>query len=367
MKQVHQHWDPLLEVVVGSCYVPGFFSWIKNTRLRYQFEQMAAETEEDFQQLISCLKGFGVKTHRPKLPNSVEEIFVGGRYVTPPVTPRDYFIMVGQELWVCRIPNHAHAEKMFGPLRDDPVSQKLWRLDQEQHDCKLGFYKEIFSEIRSQGNPIVMTETDYISGCFVSRIGDDLFFATQTPTDDKESALCMLGDCFPRHRVHLVDAAGHGDATYCPVCPGLIISLRDIDTYEDTFPGWEVVYLPPSDYAKTAKFRGSMKTNRGRWFLPGFDSDPELVSMVEHYFGHWVGQASETVFDVNILVVDPKNIIVSAHNDQVEKACGRYGITVHVVPFRHRYFWDAGIHCITNDLDRAGTRSTHITKERSQS
>jgi hypothetical protein len=26
---------------------------------------------------------------------------------------------------------------------------------------------------------------------------------------------------------------------------------------------------------------------------------------------------------------------------------------VHVSPFRHRYFWDAGIHCITNDLNRA--------------
>ena len=60
----------------------------------------------------------------------------------------------------------------------------------------------------------------------------------------------------------------------------------------------------------------------------------------------------ETVFDVNMLVVDEKNVIVSAHNDQVESACARYGVNVHVSPFRHKYFWDAGIHCITNDLDR---------------
>ncbi len=38
--------------------------------------------------------------------------------------------------------------------------------------------------------------------------------------------------------------------------------------------------------------------------------------------------------------------------NQVESACARHGIEVHVSPFRHRYFWDAGIHCITNDLHR---------------
>lgn len=38
------------------------------------------------------------------------------------------------------------------------------------------------------------------------------------------------------------------------------------------------------------------------------------------------------------------------------KTCvvGRSYITPHVVPFRHRYFWDGGIHCITLDLDREG-------------
>ena len=41
--------------------------------------------------------------------------------------------------------------------------------------------------------------------------------------------------------------------------------------------------------------------------------------------------------------------------DQVESACARYGVNVHVSPFRHKYFWDAGIHCITNDLDRASS------------
>jgi hypothetical protein len=159
----------------------------------------------------------------------------------------------------------------------------------------------------------------------------------------------------------VVNAGGHGDAVYCPITPGLIISLNDVPTYADTFPGWEVVYLPPSDYAHMREFEFSMKRNKGRWFIPGFENDPNLSHMVDHYFDSWVGQVSETVFDVNILVLDRKNIVVSAHNHIVEHTCNRYGIQVHVVPFRHKYFWDCGIHCITNDLDRQGRPTNWIT------
>ena len=151
-----------------------------------------------------------------------------------------------------------------------------------------------------------------------------------------------------------MDSGGHGDAVYCPVTPGLIISLRDIPTYANTFPGWEVLYLPDSDYSDNQKFKQSMIKNKGRWFIPGFEKDNNLINLVDHYFDEWVGQASETVFDVNILIVDPKNIVISTHNDQIESTCSRYGIDVHVSPFRHKYFWDSGTHCITNDLDRQG-------------
>jgi arginine deiminase len=103
------------------------------------------------------------------------------------------------------------------------------------------------------------------------------------------------------------------------------------------------------------EFEYSMKRNKGRWFMPGFEKDNNLITMVDHYFDEWVGQVSETVFDVNILIIDPKNIVVSTHNDLVESACARHGIEVHVVPFRHKYFWDCGIHCVTNDLNREGS------------
>jgi hypothetical protein len=46
--------------------------------------------------------------------------------------------------------------------------------------------------------------------------------------------------------------------------------------------------------------------------------------------------------------------MVFNYNKQVFDALERFGITPHIVPFRHRYFWDGGIHCVTSDLHREG-------------
>ena len=360
MYSVYQHWDPLQVCVVGRTYQPEFYDWIKESGTRQRFQKMAEETEEDYQNLIQLLeKKFGVTTVRPQLPEDLSKLNLNGRWVQPPVTPRDYYLMIHNKFWIPTVPNRSHANHAFA-AQSELTREEFDRRDQAQHSAKLLCYQNIFDLVQAQGNEICPTDLDVISGCFVSRIGKDLFFATQSYDEDQTALKQQMDQLFPSTRNRIVNAGGHGDATYCPITPGLIISLRDVPTYADTFPDWEVVYLPPSNYAHMREFEASMKRTKGRWHMPGFEQDQNLVNMVEYYFDTWVGQVSETVFDVNILIVDPKNIVVSAHNDQVESACARYGIDVHVVPFRHKYFWDCGIHCVTNDLSRAGELQTFL-------
>lgn len=378
--QVYQHWDPLKTCIVGRTYPPEFYSWIKDVETRTRFETLAQETEEDYQNLILLLSSkFGVNIVRPEFPNDMQSLYINGKWVQPPTAPRDYFLMIHDKFWIPTVPNASHAWSVFYRQNKESwwpefvrprdfydslpefrnVVEKRFAefcaVDQQHLDAKLSFYTHIVDQIKASGTEICNTELDFINGCFVSRIGHDLYFATQTYHDDRAALLQQVNQLFPDTRNRVVNAGGHGDAVYCPVTPGLIISLNDVPTYTDTFPDWEVVYLPPSNYAHMREFEWSMKRNKGRWFMPGFEQDNNLIHMVDHYFDEWVGEVHETVFDVNILVVDPKNIVVSAHNDIVERACARYGITVHVSPFRHKYFWDCGIHCVTNDLDRTGS------------
>jgi hypothetical protein len=384
MYNVYQHWDPLKICLVGKTYPPEFYSWIKNKKTRSKFEKLAKETEEDYQNLIRLLNKFGVEVYRPEFPEDISQLYIQNKWVQPPTAPRDYFIMIHNKFWVPSVPNASHAWGVFYrqnkeswwpdfvrpsdfyntyPEFEPDIEQKFkkfCKLDQIHLDSKLQFYSNTFDSIQAAGTDVIYTDLDFINGCFVSRIGNDLFFATQTYHDNKQAILDQVNQLFPNTHNHIVNAGGHGDAVYCPVTPGLIISLNDIPTYADTFPDWEVVYLPPSDYAHMKKFKSSMKHNKGRWFIPGFEQDSTLINMVDHYFDDWVGQVSETVFDVNILIIDPKNIVVATPNDLVERACARHGVTVHVSPFRHKYFWDCGIHCVTNDLHREGIANNYF-------
>jgi hypothetical protein len=368
---VYQHWDPLKVCVVGRSYPPEFYSWIKVPHVRSLFERIAIETEEDYQTIIRLLESFGVQVLRPDIDEEVT--FEDGRYKMPPMTPRDTMIMIGDTFYA----NYGHDFQRFYNVVKDPAwpdcrtLREFYQLPKIiQDECLEKFslkdhlsnnYTKIFKHIEDQGN-IIKYSSDtsiqhgtYINGAMTTRMGRDLYFGTWDPSDDIVDLQRRMDLEFPQTRNHIIKTGGHGDGTYCPVCPGLIISLEDVPTFADTFPGWEVLYLKGQGYAQVAPFMHLKSKNFGRWWIPGFEYDDQVTDVVETWLTDWVGYVEETVFDVNMLIVDPKNVIVFNENERVFEAFKRYGITPHVVTFRHRYFWDGGIHCITTDLDRSGT------------
>jgi hypothetical protein len=374
---VYQHWDPLRVCVVGRSYPPEFYSWITVSHVRSLFEKIAIETEEDYQNIIKKLQSFGVEVLRPNLP---EDSFINGKFLPPPMTPRDYTVMVGSTFYenysfdFCKSYNdvkdtswaHCDTEEDFKLLPN-------WIQDEcnnvhnfKKYQQAYGTYNHIFARIRKEKNTIKSHyyNSALLNGAQISRIGKDLYFGTESYHQKLGSYKQFIDQEFKSTRNHIVNTGGHSDATYCPVCPGLIISLRDVPTYADTFPDWEVVYLPGQSWDAIKSFQQLKNQNRGRWWIPGFEQDQAVIDVVESWLGHWTGYVEETVFDVNMLIVDPKNVIVFNYNKLVFDALDRYGITPHIVPFRHRYFWDGGIHCITSDLHREGTVQDYFPKRK---
>lgn len=320
MFSVNQHWDPLKVCIVGRSYPSKFYKFIQDARVRTVMERIADETEEDYQKLISLLNSFGVETIRIQLQDDIEDYKNGNRYLAPPMCPRDYMSMVGDTFY-------------FESLHF-------------KHD-----YRHILDRIELQNNRIVYDQG--INGAATTRVGKDLYFGTTLGTTVIDNG--QYKNLFPDYRTHIIDTQGHSDGTFCPVKPGLIVSLHDIPTYKDTFPDWEVVYLPGQSWAAISEFQKLKAKNRGKWWVPGEELNNDFTDYVESWLGHWVGYVEETVFDVNMLVVDEHNVICNNYNEQVFKAFDRHGITAHVLNFRHRYFWDGGLHCITSDLHREGS------------
>jgi hypothetical protein len=291
-----------------------------------------------------------------------------GKIMPPPMTPRDYIMMLGDKFYFRTLFNQSEQADHFNPFQLSPIEIMTWA--------------PILNDVGSQGNQFINNIQvinppknpellQFYASNHVTRIGKDLYFGTNEGTwwsqgqsqlskFDKNLTLDVLqqqyAEQFPDYRCHIIDTFGHTDGVYSAVVPGLIVSNYDVKTYEKTYPGWEVVYIPHTGWDSIKPFTELKIKNRGKWWVPGEELNDDFTEFVESWLGHWVGYIEESVFDVNLLVVDEKTVICNGKNDQVFEAFDKRGITPHVVNFRHRYFWDGGLHCVTSDIHRIGER-----------
>jgi hypothetical protein len=406
MFNVYQPWDPLKVCVVGKSYPPEFYEFIKNSKLRDLFQRIAKETEEDFLFLEKTLQSFGVQTVRPNVPNVlVEKYMTRNQRIPGPIsmTPRDQMIMIGDKFFLFpydtislkasgRIRDTAKrwTPEMYSKLRGANWPEEFTPFDQlptwvqeellEKNDrhsytgdspseisarsSEVGWWKPVLDLVNAQGNTIV-ANSDYqflnqIPSNGITRIGKDLYFG-YTNLDLEHAGFKSLVDEFlPEYRCHFVKTEGHIDGAFSPVKPGLIVSIVEMKNFKDTFPGWEVLYLPGESWDKVKAFTDLKTKNQGRWWIKDHENDLELINFVETWLYDWVGYVEETVFDVNMLTVDQNNVLVSNYNKEVFDTFKRHNITPHICPVRHRYFWDGGIHCVTLDLHREGTMKDYF-------
>ena len=397
MYNVYQHWDPLKVCIVGKSYGPEFYSFITNSKVRNVLERIAIETEDDYQKLIKLLESFNVEILRPDVTKNYQDVFVNQhiKIPPPPMTPRDYSIMLGnnfffkshdyislKEYWqvvrgsdwpdfdnvnstvISQLPTEITKEIDINLRNVFNISiHNIEKIVKNQLYLTATPHNTIWGSVldKIEGNAKIVTSAPAgFSAATSTRIGKDIYIATKHYGQDRENDLNKFKEMYPEYRWHVVDTGGHCDGVFCPVVPGLIVSLRDIPTYKDTFPDWEIIYLPNQSWYKIKPFLDLKQKNQGKWWVPGEELNDEFTNFVESWLNHWVGYVEETVFDVNMLVIDEKNVVCNNYNEQVFRAFERYGITPHVINFRHRYFWDGGLHCITSDVHREGVMKDYF-------
>ena len=232
----------------------------------------------------------------------------------------------------------------------------IGKISKYTHNEKTYPYYTIEKFMKDNGNQIVYDQ--YITTANITRVGKDLFFGLNNIITklNEGKFVDKWKKLFPDYNIHPVSVPGHNDGSFCPVKPGLILSLRDPEIYKDTFPGWEVVTLEGESWDKVEGFTKKKQKMNGRYWVPNAGDD--FYDYVNEWLDDWVTYVEETVFDLNMLVIDEKNVIVNGHNEKAFDAFERHGITPHIVNFRHRYFWDGGLHCITADLAREGEQTS---------
>ena len=77
---------------------------------------------------------------------------------------------------------------------------------------------------------------------------------------------------------------------------------------------------------------------------------------LEQYLANWRGYTQEVCFDLNVLILDSKNILFGKHLPELFQYLKTFNINCHVVPQRHEVYWEGGTHCCTLDVKRKGSK-----------
>ena len=397
---VYQHWDPLKVCMLGNNYAPEFFNGC-DPKASDPLKRICEETLEDLEGYKKILQDFGVKVIQPELDPNERFLDNPQRYPRGPLQPRDCQLVIGNTLVYTHFdhpaikncldqynnndvfvvdnffPNMPMMEYSFNGFAQGAADWPTYNeyCYRRTHNIPISDIPAIqkeFDEIHANGNYKISwkqysgTETFPVSAPSITLVGKDIYvdtvsnIETQIFNIDKTFSWLNQGD-FKNFRKNYLAIGGHSDACFHTVKPGAILSLKAIQTYEETFPEWDVCYLPNQSWSKVRSFTKLKKQNAGKWWLAGEEDNDEFTHFVETWLGDWVGYVEETVFDVNVLMLDEHHCCVSnPNNEQVNAFLKKHKVEPVYVPWRHRYFWDGGLHCITLDLYREGTQKDYF-------
>jgi len=339
---LHCQWQPLKEVWVGSTYSPNYYRDIKNSKIKDFLQKIAQETQEDLDNLARICENYGAVVHRPKLdPNeSIMDLISSQGKIAfnttsrPPMQPRDAQLVIKDQFYLSDRDHISFFKLALDTINPNHI-HNCFALDPSDP----AYISKSVPPLQSAGGAVILK---YGKDIFVSSDGCYKFipdFARKTFGED--------------YRIHPIKIDSHLDAKMSIINPELMVCGHMADHY---FEGWkgEKVILDSNIYQKAIAFDKVSSKYKGKYWSPETENNPELCEWVDDYMAAWLNFSSVTFFDLNLLSLDEKTIVVANYNEKIYEAATRLGIEVIHAPLRHRLFWDGGVHCCTLDIAREG-------------
>ena len=393
-------WDPLKQVVLGNVFKPEFFEDLKDHKLRDLLQKLLYETHEDLDNIQKTLESLGVDVVRlhPNLTQAAtlaETTTHGVGYSSimeyyeeqksafngipkPALMPRDYLITMGDKILLTQQYPEFHkfmtssGQNFINPdcldmrLTVDPKNRKFrgpLRPRKEYVEYDTTYKEEWFDVSIPEGtfsnDPDFIRAMGYTWGFWaptVTRVGDTLILDTK----DVENLDDAMIELYPKFKHTKTANGGHSDATFNLPKPGLVIAASYIDEeiFKETCPGWDVLKIRTGTEKTMESEYGNWQQQKhltdGKWWTPDAKDNPGYTKFIEEWLNTWTGYSEETQFEVNMLSVNENTILSMNYQKQVHDKLKEHGIEPIYCRFRHRNFWDGGLHCLTLDTVREG-------------
>lgn len=394
-------YEKLKTVMLGNFYTADYFSFIDNPLIRNTLQQIATEINEDLDYYAQVLKSHGCHILRPNLI-SIED-FVRyyqqhQEFVLPPLQVRNIGSVIGATLYQINKENRwdrvldclqsynnnivdltAHNTAFFHKSIEEKKSCYNSRLNKWYRHAKYielagpdwpDFYEYVQgkrSNLQHIAEEMQSFELDleYENKEFNELQGPNIF-PTELGLVIDSNEYCDYKTWFCNHSgyqgpvIEINTTAGHTDGCFIVLGNQTIVGIDPLIDYAKFFPGYSVVGISNNNYMDYVNRLSPLKNNSSawhRWQVQGQESNFQFINFVEKYMREWTGYAYETAFDVNVLAIDETTVCVIGSDPTIIKQLNNRGIKCITIPWRHRFFVDCGLHCLTLDLDRDSSQT----------
>lgn len=332
------NWGRLEEVWLGDAYPCSFYDHLES-EVRDCFYEITEKTQQDLAIIQQKIQELGVTVIRPSYTCVDDYVDSHGILRRPEICPRDTHLIYGNTMLHWTNPGH----------KSYPWRKALDRYEQDPGVRSLHYHHDMLRTIGS------------LSSAGAVRIGKDIYLDVLGDNDDcdMDQKIQFVNDhvrpLWPESRMHFLENGGHIDACFAAIRPGLLLTSSYYNDYDRTFPNWEKINITKPEFAdeKMLIKKKAGPGNNGKWWMvPDMKHSNAFNQYVVDHAMTWVGDYTETYFEVNSLVIDENNILMLGENESVARELEKYGMTVHWLPFRTRTFWDGGLHCLTLDIRR---------------
>lgn len=367
--------QPLVECWLGDCYRPDFFDYVENDNVKNVLRRITEETIEDLENIREILESYSVTVKRPRVFDfdSVYNVYkVGRACLTDDLEVRRDLVLdklpklidingVNDYLDsydIHEFPGDLTSPPLFPRDEQIVIENSIYRLTRKDvrknHNdfpASVTPFELLFNELRTYKGTTVdkLPFGNSNDAPSIVRLGDTIIL-DGLPIDIYKYFREKLKD----YNIITAYNDGHSDGIYNPIKPGVWISNGEAINFKKYFPNWDVYYLPNAQWSDMSPFLEVREKVKGKWWVPGEEHNDELIDFVDSWFGEWVGFCEETVWDVNVLVINPETVLCMTENKDLFKWFRSHNIEPIVAPFKHRFFWDGGLHCLTLDIHRDG-------------
>jgi hypothetical protein len=328
--------------MLGTPHMPEFFDGIKNPKIRDPLKRITNETLEELEGFEKILKDFGCKVIRTKTEHEHIDYY-DGFIPRNAMQPRDAQLAIDDKLVITVDDNKGilnavreNVDKssiMFSPSYADFLRERMTQFTEwEDEDTTLQLY-----------------------ACCITAINDDVFIDTLGLGKNADPDVDWFKRKFPHKNIKPISWGGHSDGGFAAIKQNVALTLYEGPLYKESLPGWDMCYLPEqgSHHRYRLEWNDWSHKVKGRWYVKGEGDNDEFIHFVNSWLDTWVGNINETVFDVNVLALDDRHVAVAQNdNPTVNEFLKKHNIEPVYVPWTHRWFWDAGLHCVTLDLER---------------